>query len=144
MRDKLDKNVAVVIGSSGGIGSAILSKLCLDNTYTDVIAVSRNISDVAKHPDVGDVNVVSIETDYTPESVESVVEQLSLFRGNISKVIICNGVLHDQDIWPEKRLEEITADNMVSIFTANSIIPMLFLKSLISAVKGQKNVLSRY
>ena len=138
VKDKADKNVAVVIGASGGIGSAILRKLCLDNTYTDVIAVSRNISDVCKHSTVGDANVLSIETDYTPESVESVVEQLSLFRSNISKVIICNGVLHDQDIWPEKRLEEITADNMVSIFTANSIIPMLFLKSLISAVKGQK------
>ena len=49
VKDKVDKNVAVVIGSSGGIGSAILSKLCLDNTYTDVIAVSRNISDVGKY-----------------------------------------------------------------------------------------------
>lgn len=138
VEDKVDKNVAIVIGSSGGIGSAVLKRLFLDNTYTDVIAVSQNICDIGKDLSAGNANLISIETDYTPESVECVVEQMNSFRGNISKVIICNGILHDQGIWPEKKLEEITADNMVSIFTANSIIPMLFLKSLITAVKGQK------
>ena len=49
-------------------------------------------------------NLLALETDYSAESINTLMANLSSFKGYISRVVICNGILHDdqKDIFPEK------------------------------------------
>ena len=65
---------------------------------------------------------------------------LSSFKGCISRVVICNGILHDdqKDIFPEKKLEDISESKMMHVLRVNALLPLLFLKELVALVKGEK------
>jgi len=52
----------------------------------------------------------------------------------ISRVCICNGILHNENVWPEKRIEDLSSDALIEVFTINSITPLLWLKSLMALV----------
>jgi len=43
---------------------------------------------------------------------------------------ICNGVLHDNGIKPEKRMDDIQEETLNRVFTANAIVPILWVKEL--------------
>ena len=57
--------------------------------------------------------------------------------GTISRVCICNGILHNESVWPEKRLEELNTNNLLEVFTINTVTPLLWLKSLLDLVKAK-------
>ena len=52
---------------------------------------------------------------------------------------ICNGLLHNDHLWPEKRIEDIGLDALQEVFSVNSFIPILWLKALLPLVKGDTN-----
>ena len=52
-------------------------------------------------------------------------------------VFICHGVLHNDEIQPEKRLEDFSAHAFLSILSANTITPMLWLKHLTPLISGK-------
>jgi NAD(P)-dependent dehydrogenase (short-subunit alcohol dehydrogenase family) len=67
------------------------------------------------------------------------VLQLSPYKGQFIRVCICHGVLHQGDIQPEKRLEDINETSMQSVLHSNVVIPSLWLKLLFDFLKGQNN-----
>jgi NAD(P)-dependent dehydrogenase (short-subunit alcohol dehydrogenase family) len=69
--------------------------------------------------------------------VKELVERLGV--SNITRVCICNGILHGENIWPEKRLEDINTETMLEVFTTNCIVPILWLRGLLDIVKGTKD-----
>ena len=66
----------------------------------------------------------------------AVVNGLNEFKGSFSKVCICHGILHDEHMFPEKRMEDISVDMMQTIFHANTIVPSLWLKLLRNTLTG--------
>ena len=83
---------------------------------------------------------MALETDYSAESINTLMANLSSFKGYISRVVICNGILHDdqKDIFPEKKLEDISESKMMHVLRVNALLPLLFLKELVALVKGEK------
>jgi NAD(P)-dependent dehydrogenase (short-subunit alcohol dehydrogenase family) len=77
-----------------------------------------------------------IQTDYEEIAMASVVDRLIEFTGSFSKVCICHGILHDQHMFPEKRMEDMNADMMQAIFHANTVVPSLWLKLLRKTLTG--------
>jgi len=75
--------------------------------------------------------------DYTEESIKDVCCQLGSRENEFSHVFICNGLLHTAKLAPEKRLEDITADNLLSVLQANTIVPMLWLANLAPLLKSK-------
>ena len=138
----MSKSVAIIIGASGGLGSA-LCKQWQRSTRTDyVIAISRQI--IPFDETTGSENIQFIQCDYSEPSIANTCEEIKALMGNlnldsITRVCICNGILHNEETWPEKRIEDINIKAMQEIFTINSVIPMLWLKALISLVKGKSN-----
>ena len=137
----VDINATLVVGASGGIGSAVVDQLMKIQRYTHVVTVSHKLFVDLGSSEIDEFsNLLALETDYSAESINTLMANLSSFKGCISRVVICNGILHDdqKDIFPEKKLEDISESKLMHVLRVNTLLPLLFLKELVALVKGEK------
>jgi NAD(P)-dependent dehydrogenase (short-subunit alcohol dehydrogenase family) len=105
--------LAVVIGASGGIGSALVERLREANRYDEVIGLSRS----------GEPRV-----DLTDEaSIESAAEDVRS-RGDLRLVIDATGFLHDDEFSPEKSWRQLDPEHLARAFALNATGPALLMK----------------
>lgn len=132
-------NCALVLGASGGLGSALVTQFLSDPGITRVFAVSRQGQSASMRvPDGEAAKLVWILTAYDEQSMAAVTDQLKPFAGHFGRVCICHGLLHSDNIWPEKRLEDINSANLHEIFQSNTVVPTLWLKLLFKLLKGKQ------
>ncbi|MDO6692170.1 SDR family NAD(P)-dependent oxidoreductase [Aliiglaciecola sp. 3_MG-2023] len=119
---------ALVIGSSSGIGAELVSQLCDSNLYHQVHAISRNEIAVA-HPKLHSHEVDSSDEVQIAKICETLRES-----GPFALVVCCIGMLHlvsnVEQVSPEKRLEDVTANQLEHYFKVNTVAPMMWLKHL--------------
>jgi NAD(P)-dependent dehydrogenase (short-subunit alcohol dehydrogenase family) len=104
---------AIVVGATGGIGSALVANLTADPRCASVEALSR-----ASRPPVDLLD----ET-----TVAHAASQLAA-GGPYHLIITSVGVLHGQDLQPEKSLRALDAVQMARSFAINAIGPALAIK----------------
>lgn len=122
MADELERpGRAVVIGSGGGIGAALVRQLAARGHYAEIHALSRHVPDApvggpVRHGviDVGD-----------PASIAAAAAGLA---GPLDLVIIATGLLHEEERRPERSLAELDADWLARLFQVNAIGPALVLR----------------
>jgi NAD(P)-dependent dehydrogenase (short-subunit alcohol dehydrogenase family) len=129
-------NCALVLGASGGIGSAVMRQFLEDSRLDKIVAVSREKQPQDMQWGASKSKILWIQCRYDETSMTDTVMQLSPYKGQFSRVCICHGVLHQEDLQPEKRLEDINESNMQTILHSNVVIPSLWLKLLFDLVKG--------
>ena len=105
---------AVVLGSTGGIGSAILSRLEAGGTYRHVIGLARSTT---PHLDLTDEASIA----GCASHVASLGEPLRL-------LVVATGMLHEGDRRPERSLRDLSPEFMARSFAVNAIGPALVLK----------------
>jgi len=105
-----DKPLAVITGASSAIGSALADQLKDDY---QVITISRG-SDA------------DYESDYSVAALNEIALQLPR---RISLLIICNGLLHGNNINPEKSLRHLSADTLLQVLQVNTVVPAMILKA---------------
>ena len=108
--------IAVVFGSSGGIGSAFLSLLTECAHFKAVIGYSRQSA---------------IRIDLADESSLERAAESAAAVGDIRLVIDATGFLHDTDQSPEKTWRELDAQKLANVFAINAIGPALLIKHLL-------------
>jgi len=137
------RSAALIIGASGGLGSALCRQWQQDSNTDLVFAISRQLiaepANEATHKCTTKIH--HMQCDYDEPSITSACEeiskQMSVMRLDaINRVCICNGILHDDTVTPEKRLEDISMNSLQHVFMVNSVIPILWMKSLVSIVRG--------
>lgn len=147
-QSELIKDCALVIGASSGIAKALITQL---RHECPVIAISRRLGhDVdPKHHGRGEAihspsrhhsghhSLEYYRCDNSDSAIAGIIATLMSRQVRVTRVYIFNGVLHQAGLSPEKRLEEISAESMQTLFHINSVIPMLWLKHLLPLVKGQ-------
>lgn len=112
--------VAVVIGASGGIGSALVAELAGgDGGFDRVHALSRTPPE-----DVGPI--VGGTIDVTRE--DSILRAAERIGTPIDLVLIASGILHETGRMPEKALRELDGRTLARLFEVNTIGPALVLK----------------
>ncbi len=121
-------NVAIVIGATSRIAISLIERLSNDESFSSIIAVSRQFPDKAESSK--NHKVTRFQSDYTEESISKICEDLRPDKEKINRVFICNGILHDAELQPEKRIEDINTENLHKVFEINAIIPMLWVKYL--------------
>jgi NAD(P)-dependent dehydrogenase (short-subunit alcohol dehydrogenase family) len=132
-------SAVLVIGASGSLGRAMCNRWQQDEDIGHVFAVSRQLTVTLgqSHDDPID----RIHCDYSEASITEACEKIKTLMDekklvSISRVCICNGILHNENVWPEKRLEDVDISAIQEVFTINSIVPLLWLKALLSLVKA--------
>ena len=111
---------AVVVGASGGIGGAFTTALIDDPQCGRVYAFSRN----GQTPSQGRASkLMQARMDVTdPASVEAGFQSVG---DKIDLVICAVGLLHDDDLSPEKSWRQIEAASFSRVLTVNTIGPAL-------------------
>ena len=125
---------ALVIGAGSAIARALITAMGQQHTVDHIVAVSRSSSEPVPATDViGSVPVSYLTCDYSSAAINELASQLS---GPFSHVFICTGVLHNDHIKPEKRLEDIGEEQMAALLRINSILPALWLQALLPVIKS--------
>jgi NAD(P)-dependent dehydrogenase (short-subunit alcohol dehydrogenase family) len=103
--------LAVVVGGSGGVGGALVSRLRSEVGFREVVSLSRSGAP---------------KLDLTSEeSIEAAVRSLG---GDIRLVIDATGALHGDGFMPEKSLKEISGAHLAWSFAVNAVGPALLMK----------------
>ncbi|MGY6707058.1 MAG: SDR family NAD(P)-dependent oxidoreductase [Rhizobiaceae bacterium] len=108
-----DRGLAVVIGASGGIGSAVAARLNDDGRYGRVIALSRSGTP---------------PLDLQSEETIATAARFCAEQGDVRLVIDATGFLHEVEAMPEKSLRDLDAERLARNFALNAIGPALLMK----------------
>lgn len=122
-------NSTLVIGSNSHIARAIIRRLQESEPSEKIIAVSRG-----KQPAAIDC-IDWYQSDYDESSMAELVKRFIDSALSFNRVIICLGILHDEKVSPEKRLEALNPDAIRHVFQVNAITPILWLKQLLPLLK---------
>ena len=128
---------ALVLGASGGLGSAMVSEFLNDPEIDKVFSVSSKKNPVGSNEGQNQSKLVWLQAEYSETQMADTVSQLMPHAGTFSRVCVCHGLLHSDKLWPEKRLEDITSEALQEIFHSNTVVPALWLKLLFKILKGQ-------
>ena len=122
-------NVAVV-GSSGGIGSALVAALADDERIGNIFALSRS-------PAGSDgASVKPFPINISDEASVAAAAAQCAQAGLIDLVIVATGILHKGDeLKPEKRMRDLNADAMAEMFRINTIAPAIVAKHFLPRMR---------
>jgi NAD(P)-dependent dehydrogenase (short-subunit alcohol dehydrogenase family) len=117
--ESVNRGIAVVIGASGGIGSALVAQLADDSRFGRVLALSR----AAVTDD--NARIVRSAIDITDEASIAAAAAQARALGAVRLVIVASGLLHGDGVRPEKHWGELDGATLARIFAVNSIGPAL-------------------
>ena len=104
---------ALIIGSSGTIGSAFIELLQSNPSCSEVVGVHRHSE---------------CPLDYqNPSSIEGCASSLSA-KEPFQLIINTIGVLHSKDWMPEKKLDDLNAEQFMELLKINTIGPALTIR----------------
>lgn len=117
---------ALIIGSTGGIGSALLDAVRRDPACAFAAGLSRSTSPA-----------LNLRDELSISSALKTLEPHAPFH----LIIIATGALTLNGIGPEKRLNDLTADQLMASLAINAIGPALILKHLTHLLPRQERCL---
>ncbi|NNE39095.1 MAG: SDR family NAD(P)-dependent oxidoreductase [Gammaproteobacteria bacterium] len=120
----IDGSNAVVVGSHGGIGNALVTRLNENRHFNKIFCLSRQTTESDS------TKLVHMPCDITDtDSIESCRDQISDQVEQVDLFFIATGILHNARVEPEKRMEDLSMLNMQEVFLVNTIAPILLAKT---------------
>ena len=119
----------VIVGAGGSIGGALVDHYAAMPGVERVFAFSRE-----GRPFASDL-VQSYQLDYYDEAAMATAASHLDESGGVDLIIVTTGVLHTEDIMPEKSLQDLTAHKFETLFRIDTIIPALIIKHFIGHLR---------
>ncbi|WP_139223727.1 hypothetical protein [Methylocapsa palsarum] len=119
--------MALVFGSSGGIGGALVEAIGAANRFEHAVSFSRNTS-----PSIDLLDESSLERAAT----------FAAAKGELRLVIDATGFLHDERQEPEKGWRQLDAAKLARSFALNAIGPALIMKHVLPLLPRSGKVYS--
>ncbi|MDA7834846.1 SDR family NAD(P)-dependent oxidoreductase [Methylophilaceae bacterium] len=127
------KENIIIAGSSGAIGGEFTELYANNSNVEKIIALSRRPTNTNHN------KIQSVEIDYYNEATFKNLDEISQLD-SISKIIIATGILHTDQIRPEKSIDSIAGEDMRKVFQVNVFGPILLVKKLLPLIKKSKGV----
>lgn len=114
---------ALVVGASGGIGSALVEALAAEPDVQRIYAAAR--SPLSALPE----KTTPLRLDLTDEDSIKAAARCCAGDGDVDLVIVATGILHDgNSVQPEKSWNALDADRLARVFAINTTGPALIAK----------------
>lgn len=124
-----------VIGASGGIGGAFCDALANSEAVATVHALSRK----PQADSVGKLITSSIDIE-NEASIEAAAARVTAERP-LDLVIVATGILHRDELQPEKSMGQIDGDHLLDVYRVNTVGPTLVAKHFLPRlVRDRKSV----
>ncbi|GLS24567.1 SDR family NAD(P)-dependent oxidoreductase [Marinibactrum halimedae] len=137
---------ALIIGANSAIAKALINQLLQGNQpltedstgrhITEIISISRTDNEPLLHSPV--IHRRLQVQDYSEASITEVINQINTESTCLRMVFICNGILHDGNLQPEKNIGQLSEFALQRVFTVNTVTPTLWLKHLFPVFDRQK------
>lgn len=115
--------IAIVVGSSGGIGSALLARLSAQPRFNSVLGLGRRGSP---------------PLDLTDEaSIAEAARQIQALGADVRLIVDASGILHAEGLSPEKSWRDLDAVQLAKAFAVNAIGPALLMKHFLPLLPRQ-------
>ena len=122
---------ALVVGASGGIGAAIIKQLLTSSQVGHIIAVSRQPSQI------NNPRLTHLVLDVSQEQDRQALQK-ELAARPVHFLFNAIGILHDEttQLIPEKRLDQLSFENLAQTMNINAFTPILLIAALQDSFKG--------
>jgi len=120
-------SLAVIVGVTGSIGSALLAELQSSGGFASIVGLSRQGS-----PRLDLTNESSIRA-----AALYVANQLEVDNLALKLVIDATGMLHSATHQPEKSWTQLDANQMAQAFAINAVGPALLMKHFLPLLPRQ-------
>ena len=125
--------IAVVFGSSGGIGRALAEGVIASGRYRSVFAVSRSGVEIE--------GALNRQAEFTDEAQLAKLAAEIGAAGPVALCIVASGLLSDGDLQPEKTYRALSAEAFARVFAANTVAPALIAKHVLPLMpKAERSV----
>lgn len=121
----IDKLNIAIIGASGGLGKAFINELANRQDVENIYAFAR--SDISFAID----KVTFANIDLTFEDTIQAAAELTTDTGPLDLVIVATGILHTDNLSPEKSIRDLTSQKMHEVYQINTVGPALVGKYFI-------------
>lgn len=121
----------IVIGAGSAIGRALIERWSGEGAQR-ILAVARSAGSLAVVEQLG---VQTHKSDYSEAALAALAIQLQEQSADISRLVICNGVLQGEGYRPERALNQLKMSAMEQVFEINAFLPMRVLASLAPVLK---------
>ena len=128
----------IIAGISGAIGQALALKYLDEFPEQPVIGLCRNpdkATEAMGKPPGLQLRPWDAES-AVPLEVDDELAQTLADSGGIHRLVYAAGLLHDDRMFPEKRLEDLTADNLARAFQVNCVGFGLLVQALSPWFRG--------
>ena len=139
MLTEINSANALIVGASQGIGLGFVKSLLQQANVQNVYGTYRSKDTATElfslNQQYGD-RLTCLQVDITQE--EQIITALKQIQESVSELhlaIYCVGVLHNQNLSPEKSLRQIDPDKLLYYFQVNSIGAVLLAKHLMPLFK---------
>jgi NAD(P)-dependent dehydrogenase (short-subunit alcohol dehydrogenase family) len=131
----------LVVGGNRGIGLALVKAQLAKPEVSNVIATHRPTADIKTltqlgHQYAGKLQLQSLDVT-SDSSLEAFSRFLALQPTGIDQAIHAAGLLHDENLMPEKSLAQCSSANLMRLFEVNSIGPLMVARALLPAQQRQ-------
>ena len=117
---------ALVIGSSGTIGSAFMDLLKANPACSELVGIHRNSEFPVDYQNLASIESCAIALSHT---------------GPFQLIINTIGVLHTNKWMPEKRLDDLNAEQLIELMTVNAIGPALTIRHFSKLLDPKNSIL---
>lgn len=139
MLTEISQANALIVGASQGIGLGFVKALLQQNNIQNLYATYRSQETAGAlfnlSQQYGD-RLKCLQVDITQEAqLATAVKQIQESVEQLHLAIYCVGVLHDQNLSPEKSLRQIDPEKLIYSFQVNSVGAVLLAKHLMPLFK---------
>jgi len=127
----------ILFGASSAIAQAYIDHLQKTGSQAEIICISRAEAFQNNH---SKPNISHYQSDYSSDCLKQIVDTISNNKSSpreLSQVVIFNGILHNTDFTPEKKLEEINVEQFSHTMHTNALVPITCLMSVLPLLNHQ-------
>lgn len=138
---------ALIVGASGGIGFALAERLASAPTMQTLVLCARHartnesLERMQSTLLANGKRCLLIDVDIANEmSLSRLTEELKNQVQTLDLIINSSGLLHTDEVLPEKMLEQMSLASMQQIFAVNAYGPILLAQALMPWLKVRRRV----